>query len=99
MQHLWCALVTCSDGVRGSLFYVQVQYDVRTLYACAVNTAAHEPLLWSWVRSVPYELQAIRVVNAQAPFLVGWDAGSRTHRRCGSRRSDVTIDSLMSAPS
>ena len=35
-------------------------------------TAAHEPLLWNRVRMVPYELQAIRVVNTQAPpLLVG----------------------------
>ena len=41
------------------------------LLCMAADTAAHEPLWWTWLRSVPYDLQTIIFVNTQDSLLVG----------------------------
>ena len=41
------------------------------LLCMAAVTAAHEPLWWTWLRSVPYDLQTIFFVNTQDSLLVG----------------------------
>ena len=37
----------------------------------AAVTAAHEPLWWTWLRSVPYDLQTRIFMNTQDSLLVG----------------------------
>ena len=65
----------------------------------AAVTAAHEPLLWSWVRRVPYELLTISVVTTHTtPSSLVGALGREPIADVGIVEATQTFDSLMSAP-